>query len=134
MVQKLDHSNSNNNDFSSFNGVSIQNNQTPDNLERTENLCDTPNNVIKTSEAAESQVNNQLQHIYENVQNIHPDTSIHVPDQIENEDIQVLSSISSLLQYLPEQVEKLATECNNDAEVCISFDNIDILLSNSKLS
>jgi hypothetical protein len=119
LVPKLDHSNFNNNDYSNFNEVSMQNNQISDILERTENLCDTSNNVITTSDTTESQVTDPLQHIYENVQKIHPDTSIYEAAQIQNEEMQVLSSISSLLQYLPEQVEKLVAECNNDSQVCI---------------
>ena len=38
----------------------MKNNQTSDILEKTENLCDTSNNVIETSEATELQVTDQL--------------------------------------------------------------------------
>ena len=110
-------------DFSSLNRLSSPSDQVSNKWQIPQNLCDNSNNVIHNPEVFASLSPNQQQHEYENILIPTIDTNIDhsIKTHMNNPEDQVLSNISSLLQYLPEQVEKLATEFNGNAEVCITF-------------
>ena len=106
-------SNSGSNEYSNINRLSIPSDQDSNQWKRIEHLCDKSSNVINSPEMLESFVSNELHHTYDNIRN--KDDNIEAIVKAPEE--HVLSNISSLLQYLPEQVEKLAVECDEGTEV-----------------
>ena len=107
-------SNSGLNEFSNINRLSIPNDQDSYQWNGIENLCDKSSNVINSSEMLESLVPNELHHTYVNIKN----NDDNIEAIVKTPEEHVLSNISSLLQYLPEQVEKLVVQCNVGNEVC----------------
>ena len=106
-------SNSGSNEYSNINRLSIPSDQDSNQWKRIEHLCDKSSNVINSPEMLESFVSNELHHTYDNIRN--KDDNIEAI--VKAPEVHVLSNISSLLQYLPEQVEKLVVECDEGTEV-----------------
>ena len=106
------------NEYLNINRLSIPNDQDSNQWNRIENLCDKSSNVINSPEMLESLVSSELHHTYDNIRTKDDNIEAIVKTPEEH----VLSNISSLLQYLPEQVEKLVVECDEGTEVChLSF-------------
>ena len=120
LPSNIDSSNSIINHFPNMNRFPLQKDPVSNHWEITENICDKPNNVINSPEMLESQAPNPHQYEYDNIININHNTDTHM----ENSEEQVLSNISSLLQYLPEQVEKLVTDCSDVPEVVFFINNV----------
>jgi len=96
----------------------MANDQDSNQWNRIENLCDKSSNVINSPEMLESLVSSELHHTYDDIRTKDDNIEAIVKTPEEH----VLSNISSLLQYLPEQVEKLVVECDEGTELSSILD------------